>query len=154
MRLLIALLYFVAAPVLAQVEVVKPWARATPPGASVAGGYLVIRNKGASPERLVAASSPAAARVETHVTIRDGSISRMREVKGYDIPAGGSLELKPGAGHLMFVDIKAPFKQGSKVPATLRFQHAGEVHVQFEVQGMGAMAPGGHDMKMQDMKGH
>lgn len=152
MRIAIALLFFAAAPALAQVEIENAWARATPPGASIAAGYVVIRNKGATPERLVAASSPAAARVETHITIRDGSISRMREVKGYDIPAGGSLELKPGGAHLMFVDIKAPFKQGSKVPATLEFQHAGKVHAQFEVQGMGAMAPGGHDMKMQERK--
>ena len=106
MRLLIAVLFFSATPALAQVEIVKPWSRATPPGASVAAGYLTVRNKGASADRLVAVTSPAAARVETHITVSDGSISRMREVKGYDIPAGASLELKPRGAHLMFVDVK------------------------------------------------
>ena len=70
-----------------QITVQDAWSRATPPGAKIAGGYLVIRNAGAA-DRLVSASSPAAERVETHVTIRDGDISRMREVKGYDAEAG------------------------------------------------------------------
>ena len=153
MRLLIALLCFAAAPALAQVQVVKAWARATPPGASVAAGYLLLKNNAASADRLVSVSSSAAARVETHVTVRDGSISRMREVKGYDIPAGATLELKPGGAHLMFVDVKAPFKQGAKIAATLRFQRAGEVKVEFEVEAMGSMGAG-HSGEMPGMKMH
>jgi len=153
MRLLIALLCFAAAPALAQVQVVKAWTRATPPGASVAAGYLLLKNNAASADRLISVSSAAAARVETHVTVRDGSISRMREVKGYDIPAGGSLELKPGGAHLMFVDMKAPFKQGGKIAATLRFQRAGEVKAEFEVQGMGSMGSD-HSSQMPGMKMH
>jgi periplasmic copper chaperone A len=153
MRLLIALLCFAAVPALAQVQVVKAWARATPPGATVAAGYMSLRNNGTQADRLVSVTSPAAARVETHVTIRDGSISRMREVKGYEIPAGGTLELKPGGGHLMFVDVKAPFKQGDKVPVTLRFQRAGEVKAQLQVEGMGAMGTE-HSSGMPGMKMH
>lgn len=148
MRLLMAMLFFATAPALAQVEIVTAWARATPPGASVAAGYMVVRNNGASPDRLIAVASPAAARVETHITVRDGSVSRMREVKGYDVPPAGSLELKPGGAHLMFVDIKGPFKEGDSVPATLRFQRAGEVKVRFQVQGMGSMGPDHSGMKM------
>jgi len=147
MRSLAFLLLFASGAACAQLQVEHPWARATPPGAKVAGGYLLIRNPGASPDRLVSVSSPAAARVETHITVKDGDISRMREVKGYEIPANGSLELKPGGAHLMFVDIKAPFKQGDKVPATLRFQRAGEVKVEFEVEGMGAMDHGAMKMR-------
>jgi periplasmic copper chaperone A len=50
----------------------------------------------------------------------------MRPVKGYDIPANGSLQLKPGDAHLMFVDIERAFKPGEKTPVTLRFECAGE----------------------------
>jgi hypothetical protein len=131
--LLLASLLFVSFEALAQVEIDKAWSRATAPGAKVAAGYMVIRNKAASADRLIGASSPAAARMETHVTMRDGDIMRMREVKGYDIPAGGSFELKPGGAHLMFVDIKQPFKEGERIRATLRFEKAGEVHVEFHV---------------------
>jgi hypothetical protein len=131
--LLLASLLFVSFEALAQVEIDKAWSRATAPGAKVAAGYMVIRNKAASADRLIGASSPAAARMETHVTMRDGDIMRMREVKGYDIPAGGSFELKPGGAHLMFVDIKQPFKEGERIRATLRFEKAGEVNVEFHV---------------------
>jgi copper(I)-binding protein len=68
-----------------------------------------------------------------HVHIHDGDVMRMRQVKGYDIPANGSLELKSGGAHLMFVDVKRPFKEGEKIPVTLRFERAGEMKVEFRV---------------------
>lgn len=114
-------------PASAQIEIENPWSRVTPPGVKIAAGYMVIRNKSSTPDRLIGASSPLAARVETHVTVKDGDIMRMRPVKGYDIPANGSFELKAGGPHLMLVDIKQPFKEGDKIPLTLRFEKAGEV---------------------------
>jgi copper(I)-binding protein len=140
-RLLIAAAALVAFPALAQVEIEQPWSRASAPGAQVASGYMVIRNTAAKPDRLVGASSAAAARVEMHVHIRDGEIMRMREVKGYDVPAKGRFELKPSGAHLMFVDLKAPFKEGQRIPVTLKFQNAGEVRTEFVVQKLGATAP-------------
>jgi len=121
----------------------KPWARATPPGAAVGGGYLVIRNKGAAGDRLVGVSSPASARMELHEMSMEKDIMRMREVKGVDVPAKGAVELKPGGFHLMFIELKAPLKAGDKVPVTLRFEKAGEVKAEFAVEAMGA----GHTMK-------
>lgn len=132
----------VAAPALAQVEIDQPWSRATPPGAKTAAGYMVLQNKAAAPDRLVSVTSPAAARVETHVTLRDGDVMRMREVQGYDLPAGGRVELKPNGNHLMFVGIRQPFKEGDRIPATLRFEKAGELRVEFRVQGLGASGHG------------
>ena len=122
---------------LAQVQIDNAWSRATAPGAKIAAGYMVIRNDSAQPDRLIGASSPLAARVEMHVHIKDGDIVRMREVKGYDVPAKASFELKPGGAHLMFVDIKRPFKEGEKVPAKLRFEKAGELSVEFNVGRLG-----------------
>ena len=55
-----------------------------------------------------------------------------------EVPAGGKLELKPGSYHLMFMSLKAPFKQGDKVPVTLKFEKAGEVKVELAVESMGA----------------
>jgi len=138
MRALLSLLLFVAMPAWAQVSVEKPWARATAPGAKVAGGYMLIRNAGAAPDRLVSASSPAAERVETHVHIEEGGVMKMREVKGYDVPAGGSFELKPGGAHLMFMEIRKPFVEGEKIPVTLKFEKAGEVKTEFHVGRLAA----------------
>ena len=133
MRHALFLLALLATPALAQIEIENAWARATPPGATIAAGYMTIRNKSSSPDHLIRAASPLAARVETHVHLHDGDVVRMRPVEGYDIPAKGSLELKPGGAHLMFVDIKRPFKEGEKVPVTLRFERAGEMKVEFRV---------------------
>jgi copper(I)-binding protein len=127
------LVLFAAFPVQAQMQIEKPWARATAPGAQVAGGYMVIRNQGAAGDRMVSASSPASARVELHVHINDNGVMKMREVPGYDVPAKGAFELKPGGAHLMFTDIKRPFKEGEKVPVKLKFEKAGEVSAEFHV---------------------
>jgi len=129
-----------AAPALAQVAIDNPWARATAPGAKVAGGYMKIRNSAAAPDRLIGASSPAAARVELHVHVREGEVMKMREVKGYDVPAKGAFELKPGGAHLMFMEIRRPFAEGEKVPVTLKFERAGEIKVEFHVGRLGAAA--------------
>jgi len=124
----------------AQIRIENGWARATPPGAKIAAGYMTIRNAAATPDRLIGASSPAAERVETHVTVKEGDIFRMREVLSYEIPARGSFELKPGGAHLMLVNIKAPFTEGAKVPLTLRFERAGEVRTELQVGRLGASA--------------
>ncbi len=131
------LILFAAFPVQAQMQIEKPWARATAPGARVAGGYMVIRNPGATADRLLSAASPAAAKVELHVHINEGGVMRMREVPAYEVPAKGSFELKPGGAHLMFVDIRRPFKEGEKVPVRLKFEKAGEAGAEFHVGRLG-----------------
>jgi len=128
----------------AQVEIENPWSRATAPGAKVGAGYFTIRNKAEKPDRLVGASSAAAARVETHVVEKQGDVMRMREVKGYEVPAKGSFELKPGGPHLMLVDIRRQLKAGEKVPVVLRFQNAGEVKAELEVRPLGGAPQKAH----------
>ena len=122
-------------------EIDAPWTRATPPGASVAGGFASIRNHGAAPDKLVSASSPAADHVELHIMSMEGGVMRMQQVPSLEVPAGGELSLKPGGAHLMLIGVKAPFKTGEKVPVKLRFEKAGEVEVQLEVGTMGGSAP-------------
>ena len=138
---LLCLILFAAFPVQAQLQIEKPWARATAPGARVAGGYRVIRNAGAAGDRLVSATSPASAKVELHVHVNDNGVMKMREVPGYEVPARGAFELKPGGAHLMFVDIKQPFKEGDKVPVKLKFEKAGELGAEFHVGRLGGSAP-------------
>jgi copper(I)-binding protein len=138
---------FFSFSVQAQIQIEKPWARATAPGAKVAGGYMVIRNAGAAGDRLVSASSPAAAKVELHVHVNDNGVMKMREVPGFGVPAKGMFELKPGGAHLMFLDIRQPFKDGDKVPVKLKFEKAGEVNTEFQVGSMdGSAAPMDHKM--------
>ena len=102
------------------------WARATPGGAKVGGGYLTIENKGATLDKLIGGSSPAAGKVEVHEMAMNNGVMTMREVKGgLSIPPGQSVTLAPGGYHIMLMELKAPLKKGDKVPVTLAFEKAG-----------------------------
>lgn len=119
----------------------SPWARATPPGAPVAGGFLTLRNTGQADDRLLSATSPDAGKVEIHEMRMDGGVMRMRRIDdGLPIAVGGTLALAPGGYHLMFIGPKHPFVAGQTVTATLRFEHGGERTVRFDVRAMGAGA--------------
>ena len=141
MRHALFVLCMVATPVVGQVNIENAWARATAPGAKVGAGYMTIRNASGEADRMVSSSSPRAQRLEMHVHVKQDEVMRMREVKGFDIPPRGSFELKPGGAHLMFVSIGAPFKEGEKIPVTLRFQHAGELKTEFQVGRLADAAP-------------
>ena len=130
---------------LADIEIGQPWSRATPPTAQAAGGFLVLTNKGATADRLIAVRSPVADRAEIHEMKMDGNVMRMRELeKGLEIPPGGTVELRPGGIHIMFMGLKAPFAKDTSIPLTLVFEKAGSIDVEVLVQAMGAPAPAGN----------
>jgi copper(I)-binding protein len=123
-------------------EVARPWSRALPPNAPVAAGFLSIRNRGEADDRLIAVHSDAAERVEIHEVRHEDGIARMRELPdGLALPAGATVELKPGGYHLMFITPRSGFVAGNHVKATLMFAGAGELDVEFEVQPMSATGP-------------
>lgn len=140
MRYWMMVLAVLALPAWAQVSAEHPWTRATPAGAKVGAGFLQLKNAGAA-DRVVGASSPIAGRVEMHVTVREGDVMKMREVKGFDIPAKGSFELKPGGAHLMLMGLKRPIKKGDKVPLTLKLEKGGELKLELVAEEAGARAP-------------
>jgi hypothetical protein len=79
-----------------------------------------------------------------HVTTRDGDVMKMRPVQSFEIPAGGSFELKPGGAHLMLMGLARPLNKGERVPLTLKIQRGGELQVELTVEEMGARRPGQH----------
>jgi len=126
-------------------DIAVPWSRATPKGASVGAGYLTIKNTGTTADRLVGGSSDAAAAFEVHEMSMNNGVMKMRPVKGgLEIKPGETVELKPQGLHIMFVGLKKPLAQGDHVKATLVFEKAGKVDVEFDVSGMGG--PAGHTM--------
>ena len=136
------------------ISIEKPFSRATPGGAKVGAGYMTIVNKGTAADRLVSAASPAADKVEIHEMSMQDNVMKMRELPGgLPIEAGKSVSLAPGGYHLMLMGLKAPLKQGDKVPVTLTFAKAGKVEVMLDVQGIAAQKPGGMSMPPND-SGH
>lgn len=125
-------------------EIVHPWSRATPQGARVGAGYMVLRNNGAEADRLVSVTSEVAPRAEIHEMAVDADgVMTMREVSdGIEIPAGGEVALEPGGYHLMFIGLEEGLAEGALFTGTLVFERAGEVEVDYAVEPMGG---GGHD---------
>lgn len=132
-----------------EVQILHPWARPTVAGQSAGGGFLTLRGAAAA-DRLVGGAAPAVAeRVELHTMRMEGDVMRMREVSAIDVPAGQTVELKPGGLHVMFMGLKAPLKDGDRFALTLRFEQAGEKTVEVQVSmrppaGATAMPAGGH----------
>jgi len=119
--------------------VTDPWSRATPKGAKVAAGYMKITNTGTAPDRLISGSSDVSASFQIHEMSMDHGVAKMRPLKdGIEIKPGQTVELAPGSFHLMFVDLKKPLNQGDHFKATLVFDKAGKVDVEYDVLAMGA----------------
>lgn len=127
------------------IDIGHPYARATAPGQPTGGGFLKLTNKGES-DRLLSARADVSAAVELHVMKMEGDVMRMRQVDAVDVPAGETVELKPGGLHIMFVDLKAPLKAGDRFPMTLKFEKAGEVTVDVKVEKVAA-EPAAHQHK-------
>jgi len=124
------------------IQIGNPWTRATPKGSTVAGAYMTITNKGSAPDRLVGGSSSVADRFEVHSMVMDGGVAKMRPVDGgLEIKPGETVELKPGGFHVMLTGLKQPLHKGQKVKATLEFEKAGKVEVEYTVEALGAASP-------------
>jgi len=126
------------------IEIEHPWSRATPPGAAVAGGYLILKNEGGEADRLISATFEGSDRTEIHeMSVVDGVMRMSPLPEGLAIPARESVKLAPGGYHLMFMGLKAPLAKGSKIAGTLTFEKGGTVAVEFDVEAIGAAAPAG-----------
>ena len=119
------------------IEIVHPYALPTPPVAKTGAVYFrALRNTGPQPDRLIGASTPAAARVEIHESsIDNAGVMRMREIEFIDLPPRG--EVRPrhqGYLHLMLIDLKAPLVDGGRFPVRLKFERNGEVEAMVWVE--------------------
>ncbi|HTJ98299.1 MAG TPA: copper chaperone PCu(A)C [Bordetella sp.] len=142
------------------IEIDDAWVRATAPGQSAGGGYMEIENEGTTPDQLIGIKSDAAGSVSMHQTVTNNGVSTMREVDGgVTVPAKGEVKFAPGGYHIMFEKLKAPFKEGMEIPATLTFRQAGEVEIKFKVKPLTYKAPSmngnmNHGGDMGNMSGH
>ncbi|MER3405214.1 MAG: copper chaperone PCu(A)C [Chloroflexota bacterium] len=142
----------------AKVEIERAWVRpatgptssgqqsmaSTPPGGHgqgsvmegmlVSAAYMVIRNEGAQSDRLVRAETDVAETVELHESRMESGVMKMQPVEGIDVPAGGSVELKPGGLHIMLIGLKRELRVGDRVELVLHFEKAGDIAVEAEVR--------------------
>jgi len=140
----------------AQVEVTDPWVRATVARQQATGAFMKLSApRGA---RLIEARSPVAGVVELHEMAMDGDIMKMRAVGAIEVPAGRSVELRPGGYHVMLMQLKRQLNEGETVPLVLVFESGGRretVEIQAPVRSIKTapderampMMHGGHPKK-------
>lgn len=117
------------------IEVVHPFAPPTPPGVAMAAGYLEIINHGEQDERLVGGAVDFAEELQIHETTVEGDVSRMRQLtEGLVIPAGATVKFQPMGKHLMFTQLAEPLVEGERMSATLSFETAGDLQVEFAIE--------------------
>jgi periplasmic copper chaperone A len=141
--LAIAFTCLFAGAVSAQVLVTEPWVRATVAQQKATGAFMKLTSKDGA--KLVAVKSPAAAVVELHEMSMDKDIMRMRAIPSLTLPAGKTVELRPGSYHVMLIDLKAQIKEGDTVPVTLTVEAAdgkrSDLEVKVPVRPLNAATP-------------
>ena len=122
------------------VKISNAWVRTTVAGQQSTGAFMALTAPAAM--KLVSVSTPAAGIVEVHEMKMDGDIMRMREIPQLELPAGKTVELKPGGLHMMLMDLKQPFAKDARVPFTLHFKNAKGVDSELKVMlQVAAVAP-------------
>ncbi|MBM3533575.1 MAG: copper chaperone PCu(A)C [Alphaproteobacteria bacterium] len=151
--LYVVILLFVFDARAADLAVEQPWARATPGRAPTGAAYLTLVNRGKEIDRLLGATTTAAAKVELHTYQRSGTaptgahaghgshMMEMRPVERLEVKPGETVVLKPDGVHVMLIGLKAPLKEGERLPLTLRFERAGEIAIEVPIAKAGAMGP-------------
>jgi hypothetical protein len=120
-------------------EIVHPWARATLKGSTVADGFMKIVNHGSTPDRLLSVSVEFAKAGQIHDMKMEGDVMKMQELTGgLEIPAGGTVELKPKSLHLMFVGVTGELMPDTVVDGELIFEKAGKVKIEFMIEPAGS----------------
>ena len=114
---LAAALSLLSAAACAQTTVKDAWVRGTVEQQKASGAFMQITSAGGG--KLLSVSSPVAGVVEVHEMAMEGTTMRMRPVASLELPAGRTVELKPGGYHVMLMDLKQQLKTGETVPLTL-----------------------------------
>ena len=119
------------------IQAERAWARETVAGMSMGGVFLDIKNDGVREDTLTGGQSPVSNKVEVHTHINDNGVMRMRQITdGVALSAGESVELTPGAMHLMLVNLAAPLAEGDMIQITLHFEGADDLSFDAPVVNM------------------
>lgn len=104
------------------------WILAGPPSATTLSGYVTLNNSAAAADRLLAISSPIAARSAMHEMTMNGSMMSMRDLPyGVTVPAHGAYTFSMSGTHIMFYNPTRAVRVGETIPVRLTFLHAGVV---------------------------
>ena len=99
------------------------------------GAFLTINNNDGQADKLLSAKSGVANRVELHTVVKGSSgMMKMQQVESIPVPASGTVELKPGAFHVMLFGLNKELKVGDTYQLTLNYEKGGESTVNVQVK--------------------
>ena len=121
------------------------WARETVAGQSAAAAYVTIVNGGEGGDRLIGVEAAPPAEAALHQTTSSNGVSRMRPLpEGLEIPAGETVELRPGGSHIMVTGLTAPLQRGDTLALTLRFERSGATPVEVHIRDPASSGAANH----------
>ena len=126
----------------------QPWARASLGNAPNSAAYMILQNTGTVPDRLIGGSTPVATQVQLHTHVMEGGVAKMRPVDAIEVAPGQPTMLEPGGAHVMLQGLTQKLEEGTTMPLTLVFEHAGKVTLEVPVEGIMAERGPGHDDSM------
>jgi periplasmic copper chaperone A len=119
------------------ISIEKPWGMPSKAMPTAGGLFMVIKNSGNAPDKLLSGKSPACGSIEVHEMVKkaDGTMGMNLLDKPLEIPAGGQVELKSGSYHIMCIMKKDDvFKTGANIDLTLAFEKSGEKNISAEIR--------------------
>ena len=120
-----------------KVVVKDAWVGKVPPSSPVAAAYMTITNEGNADDKLLSVTTDISGSTMIHQTvIDDQGVAKMNMVDALVIPAGKSVELKPGGTHVMLMDLKEPVTDKDKIELDLKFENAGDIKVEAPVKNL------------------
>jgi copper(I)-binding protein len=117
-----------------QLVIAHPWAPPSLGKQRIGVAYFTVRNSGVEADRLLGVELPQGGQAQMHNSQMQDGVMRMRPADAPEIPAGGELVLRPGAMHVMLMDLPGPLIEGDGLKLILRFEKAGPVEMEAAVE--------------------
>ena len=106
----------------AEISIENGYVRGLPPGQTVTAAFMRLINDGDQAVVINGASSNSAERAEFHAHHHSGGMMSMKKVDSIVVPANGVFDLKPGAHHLMLINLTGFLREGDFVDLILQIQ--------------------------------
>ncbi|MCK9539788.1 copper chaperone PCu(A)C [Dokdonella sp.] len=116
-----------------KLKVTDAWIRAAPPGAQVMAGYATLTNEGDTPLVILAVQSGDFRMAALHESLAEGGMAKMRELRRLVIAAGQTVQLAPGAKHLMLMQPRREVAAGDQVIVTFLLEDGARLDAHFDV---------------------
>jgi len=122
MKLLILSISFLTLLGGSNLEVKDSWMRPGAKGMMTAAYFKIVNNEN-QPDTLYKASADFCKKAELHETYKKGDMMGMRPTPIVVIPANSTFEFKPGANHVMLMNLNKDINAGDEEYITLYFKH-------------------------------